>query len=153
MSEEYNEAEVAAFINRTVSAVNRPLALKALAAQSQTEFDVIGLTMAGELPASGFVVGVGASNNKPGGLWAAVLEQTYQFFCTTSEEYKKERTQGMSLFEQAVTVISAAIGGTFTLGAGLISGLATVAVLTVFKIGRNAWCQWKSNPLSTPPII
>ncbi|WP_143276791.1 hypothetical protein [Brevundimonas diminuta] len=146
MSEELDEVEVATFINRSVSAVNRPLALKALAASSQKELEEIGLMMAGELPASGFVVGVGAPGSKAGGLWSAVLDQTYQFFCTASEEYKKERTQGMSLFEQAVTVISAAIGGTFTLGAGLISGLATVAVLTVFKIGRNAWCQWKAAP-------
>lgn len=144
MSEDYTADEVANFINREVSPVNRALAMKALATTDQTELEEIGLLMAGELPSSGFVVGVGAVTSRPGGLWAAVLDQTYQFFCTASEDYKKERTQGMTLFEQAVTVISAAVGGTFTLGAGLITGLVTVAVLTVLKIGRNAWCQWKA---------
>jgi hypothetical protein len=150
MSEEYIASEVEDFINRAVSPVNRDLVMKALATTDKAELEEIGLLMAGELSSFGFVVGVGAVTSRPGGLWAAVLDQTYQFFCTSSEDYKKERTQGMTLFEQAVTIISAAVGGTFTLGAGLITGLVTVAVLTVFKIGRNAWCQWKApQPLTT----
>jgi hypothetical protein len=145
----FDPADIRKFTETKVSTIHRSLALRALDEASLVDIQEIGLTMAGERAVTGFVFLTGGlSGRSPSpSLWSKVIAEVYEFFCTKSKAYTKERTQGVGLFEHAVTVITTALAASINVGTGLLTGLVTVALIALSKVGRNAWCKWASEAI------
>jgi hypothetical protein len=147
MSEHFDPEEARKFIEAKVSPIHRALALQALETSDPSSIDDIGLLMAGEKSETGFVVGTGAGA-KQGRFWAAVLEEVFKFFCTNTATYRRDREKATGIFEHSVTIVATTLAAKFGLGIGFVTGLVTVAVISVFKIGRNAWCEMRKAQAS-----
>lgn len=144
MSDGFDPDEARVFVQERVSSVHRALVLQALETDDPAAINEIGLLMAGEKSATGFVVATGARRGKAS-FWAAVLDEVYEYFCTNTAAYKRERTQASGLFENAVTIIATALAAKLSIGIGFATGLVSVAVISVFKMGRNAWCEVRKD--------
>lgn len=147
MSDEFDPNEARAFVEARVSSVHQALVLQALGMDDPVEINEIGLLISGEKAATGFVVGTGA-NRRKGSFWAAVQDEVYEYFCTNTVAYKRERNQASGLFEHSVTIVATALAAKFSLGIGFVTGLVAVAVISVFKMGRNAWCEVRKGQAS-----
>lgn len=144
MSDALDPNEARRFVEARVSPVNRALVLQALETDDPAAINEIGLLMAGEKSATGFMMGTGAGRGK-GSFWGAVQDEVYDYFCTNSAAYKRERRQASGLFEHTVTIVATALATKLSLGIGFVMGLVSVAVISVFKMGRNAWCEMRKE--------
>lgn len=135
----FSDTEILEFIS-SLDTRAQAAARKALLESEITKISEIGMAYLGETPASGFVVGLGSRSPKPR-LWDMVLDQIYSFMCTNSSVYKDEREKGSGAFSSLVAVIASSLASTVSVSVGIISGVVTVALIGISKIGKNAWCE------------
>lgn len=135
----YDLDEVRVFAD-TISPLYGKYIKKALDSSTPEEIQAIGLSLTGENRSPGFIIGLGASNSK-NSLWGNVVDEVYDFFCTKSPAYKDERVKGAGSFQSLVGVIASSIGATINVGVGILSGLVSIALILVAKVGKNAWCK------------
>jgi hypothetical protein len=154
--DEITISEIKSFIETTVGAPYRPILRQALEKDNARDIEELGRLMAGEQQsAAGFTFLTGAAKGETSSLWSKVVAEVHDFFCTKSKTYAKERTEGAGLIDRAVPVIATTLGSTFNVGTGLLTGLVTIAILAVLKMGRNAWCKWTAEalkPTSSVPL-
>ena len=136
------------FIRSEIPSYQRESVLEALAltAGEQVEFDNLGMLLTGERRQMSFVSPVGARGAKPSsGFWENIKKEVHDYFCTKSKKYAQERKRAEITFKEIVTILATAIAAQFSVAYGLIAGAVSVAVLSVCKIGRNAWCKTYSQ--------
>ena len=80
-------------------------------------------------------------------MWEYVKKEVYEYFCTKSAKYRKERSEASFSLKNILMIISTAIASQFNLAIGVVTGAVTVAVITVFKVGKNAWCELNAEQL------
>lgn len=107
----------------------------------ETEYDQIGLSLTGEKRETGLIVPTSAPNSSGGSIWGAIKSEIYEYMCTTSRKYSKERKEAGITIKQLITILATAIASSFHIAVGVITGAVTVALLSFFKIGKNAWCK------------
>jgi hypothetical protein len=139
----FSDGEIAAAISE-LPALYQSHAQRALDEPDLARVEEYALSMTGERPASGFIVGLGAPTTKAS-LWGKVLDEVHEFFCTNSKAYREERTKGVVGFQNVVAVIVSSLGATLNVGVGILSGLVSIALILVSKMGKNAWCKWYSE--------
>jgi hypothetical protein len=111
---------------------------------NEVDVDLIGMQLLGDRRPDTFVIltrnaqGPGAEQ---GGMWAQLKNETYELFCTDSKKYATERKEGTATVKNLVTILATAVGGTYSLSAGVLVGAATLCVMTALKMGLNAYCQ------------
>lgn len=132
------------FIRTVIPSYQRESVLGALALNDaeQAEFDSIGMQLTGEHRQMSFISPVGASGTKsPSGFWENIKKEVHDYFCTQSRKYTQDRKRAEITFKEIVTILATSIAAQFSIAFGLVAGAVSVAVLSVCKIGRNAWCE------------
>ncbi|MDD4928401.1 MAG: hypothetical protein PHP85_03860 [Gallionella sp.] len=139
----FNKAEFPSAINELVPMHHRKIVEAALNSDSLSESDIenIGLSLTGEQRKTGFIVSTSTLLKAESSMWQAIKNEIYDFLCTKSKTYTKERTDGTLTIKNLITIIATAIGGTFHVAIGVITGAVTLALLCALKIGKNAWCS------------
>ncbi|WP_028766745.1 hypothetical protein [Shewanella fidelis] len=107
----------------------------------ETEYDQIGLSLTGEKRETGLIVPTSAPKSSGGSIWSAIKAEIYDYMCTSSRKYSKERKEAGITIKQIITIIATAIASSFHIAVGVVTGAVTVALLSFFKIGKNAWCK------------
>ncbi len=107
----------------------------------ESDYDQFGLSLTGEKRNSGLIVPTSAPNSSSGSLWGAVKGEMYDYMCTTSRKYSKERKEAGITIKQIITIVATALASSFNVAIGVVAGAATIALLSVMKIGKNAWCK------------
>lgn len=73
-------------------------------------------------------------------LWKSIKNEIYDLVCRETNKYKYERTESRGVIKHVVTIVSTAVASRFDLSIGLVVGAVTVALMSVLKVGRFAWC-------------
>lgn len=143
MSDEiFSVDDIAEYVNTNVPEMHRNLVLKALhSSESPADFDEIGLTLTGERANAGFVVRTGGKQVGTGKFWQAVKDEVYSFICTDSREYQEARVKAGNAFSAIAGAISIQLANMFSIGIGVVTGAVVVALMLVYRIGKNAWCN------------
>lgn len=141
MSEiEFSEGAIKEFINETVPAYNRDITLSSLSLEA-SELEDLGLKLTGESGNKSFVINAGSGAKSEKSLWECIKKEVYDYFCTKSAKYRAERTKAEITFKNILMILATAVASQFNLAIGVVAGAVTVAVISVFKIGKNAWCE------------
>jgi len=130
-------------INDLVPAHHREILVNALEAPlSESDYENIGLSLTGEKKNAGFIIATSPQVSSEKSMWQAIKNEVYDFLCTKSKTYAKERTEGGLTVKNLITIIATSIAGTFHVALGVITGAVTLALLSALKIGKNAWCKF-----------
>ncbi len=74
-------------------------------------------------------------------MFTEIKKEIYDFLCTKSSKYKIERNKSGITIENIISIIATAVAGSFSIAVGVITGAVTIFLMTVLKIGKNAWCS------------
>jgi hypothetical protein len=120
------------------SVVRQALALESM---NQADFDGIGLLITGEKRQSQMLLYTGVPSERQANVWEYVKAEVYDLLCTSSKKYAQERNDGASTIKNVITIVATAIASTINVAVGVIIGAVTVALISVLKVGKNAWCE------------
>ena len=107
----------------------------------ESDYDQLGLSLTGEKCNSGLIVPTSGHNGSTESLWRAIKGEVYDYLCTTSRRYSKERREAGITVKNLITILATAVASTFNIAIGVVAGGMTIALLSVLKIGKNAWCK------------
>lgn len=120
---------------------NKIITFIKLAPDIESEYDQMGLSLTGEKRDSNFIIPTSVPNVSGGSLWGAIKGEIYDYMCTTSRKYSKERKEAGVTVKQIITILATAIASSFHIAIGVVAGAVTIALLGALKIGKNAWCK------------
>ena len=103
------------------------------------------MILTGEQKINGPIVNTSIINRQTS-LWQAILDEVYDFFCTGSEKYKAERGEAGISAKNVISIIATSLAATYHIAFGVLAGVVTLAVMSVYKITKNAWCELKKKP-------
>lgn len=144
---DYSESDIKDFIDESVPIYNRKSVLDALG-KSADELEQLGMQLTGETGNRSFIVKTGASSTRKNSLWHCIKKEVYDYFCTKSAKYRAERNKAEVTFKNILTIIATAIASQFNLAIGVVAGAVTVAIISVFKVGKNAWCELSKESMA-----
>ncbi|WP_156478317.1 hypothetical protein, partial [Alcanivorax sp. NBRC 102024] len=75
----------------------------------ESDFDQIGLSLTGEKRDSGLVVPTSAPNASSGSIWGAIKGELFDYLCTTSRKYSKERKEAGITVKNIITILATAV--------------------------------------------
>lgn len=139
---DYNKDEFKEIIIELTPSYQQEILLNALEYNTENEFEQLGLQLTGEKRKTGIILptSMGSTDTNPS-IWSAIKNEVYDYLCTKSRKYSKERNEAGSVLRQIITIISTAIGSLFSIAVGLVTGAVTIAIMSALKIGKNAWCN------------
>lgn len=139
----YNQQEFIEAVGELIPAFQRKKIISFIESSqdNEIEYDQMGLSLTGEKKELSFIIPTSAPNNSDGSLWGAVKREVYDYMCTTSRKYSKERGEAGTTIKQLITILATAIASSFHIAIGVVTGAVTIALLSVLKIGKNAWCK------------
>ncbi|WP_129240799.1 hypothetical protein WHX56_20435 [Achromobacter veterisilvae] len=141
---QYDAGAFREIVDELVPGYQRSIILSALesAADSDKDFDAIGLGLTGEQVDAGLMLltGTGSRENRQS-MWGAIKAELFDLFCTASKKYSNERKDGIATIKHVVLIIATAVAAQFHVAVGVVVGAVTVAVMGALKITRNAWCE------------
>lgn len=108
---------------------------------SEVDFDQLGLMLTGEKRDASFIVPMSAPNEPTLSMWNAIKLEIYDYLCTKSRKYSKERNEANITVKNIVTILATSLAASFNIAIGVITGAVTLALLSALKIGKNAWCE------------
>ncbi len=146
METKFENPEILEFINSEVPTYQREILIRALESNSNLMdfYDNIGKELTGETAKNNLLLNTGPIINKDS-FWDKVKKEVYDFICTKSRKYSKERNLLGKEFKQIVTIISTAIASSFSIGIGVVVGIVTTIILSIIKVGQNAWCELQKD--------
>ncbi|MEZ2724903.1 hypothetical protein ACBQ21_13025 [Pseudomonas putida] len=112
------------------------------------DFDRAGLLLTGELNPSATTVQTSVIKRE-GSLWLGIQSEIYDFLCTSSSTYKKERAEAGVSLKNIIAILATSVAAKFHIALGIASGIVTLAIIAAFKLTKNAWCKIqkeKTNP-------
>lgn len=113
--------------------------LKSALETDDFDFDAGGMMLTGEINPETKVVRTSVIKREDS-LWLSVVDEVYDFFCTSSAKYKPERNEAGSNAKSIIAIIAASLAAKFHIAVGVATGFVTLAVIAAFKITKNAWC-------------
>lgn len=139
----FNREEFLNAANELVPDFQKNKVLSAIDSEGMDEpdFDQIGLALTGEKKDSGLVIPTSAPNTSGDSIWGAIKGEVYDYLCTTSRKYSKERKEAGSTIKNLITILATAVASSFNVAIGVVAGAVTIALLSALKIGKNAWCE------------
>lgn len=146
----FNQAEILEFINSEIPTYQRELQKKSLAGNidSIDYYEQIGRELSGKTNIDNLLLTTGRTINKSS-FYEKVKDEVYKFICTEIKGYKAERDFIGKNFKELVTIISTAIASTFSLGVLVIIGIITNILISIAKVGKNAWCELQKEKIKT----
>ena len=127
---EFNEKELIGIINNLVPSYQKKLVLSAMEEQSDEGFNQIGLVLVGESEVFSQFKKTGVTKSDSKSMFTQIKIEIYDYMCTNSKKYKKERTRAGITIEQIITIIATAIAGAFNIAAGVIIGAVVVGLIS-----------------------
>lgn len=110
---------------------------------NEGELEDFGLTLTGEKSPEGLFVPTGSPNDEnKGEVWRVIKKSTYQYFCG-----KFDSDNGSSI-KDIVAAVSVSVCGILDISQPLLSAAVIIAVYSVYKIGKNTWCELNSSILN-----
>ncbi|WP_410952551.1 hypothetical protein [Pseudomonas sp. S1(2024)] len=122
--------------------------LKSALEKDDYDFDAAGMMLTGEISPQRAVVQTSIIKREDS-LWLSVVDEVYDFFCTSSSKYKPERAEAGSNAKSIIAVIAASLAAKFHIAIGVATGFVTLAIIAVFKITKNAWCTLQRSKKTT----
>ena len=135
----FNKSDFNEIIDSIVPSYQRSTLRRALD-EDFFDIDTAGLTLTGELNTLGMVV-LTSKTPKANTIWSSVVAQVYDYICTKSATYKSERAGAEATLKHTVNVIAVSLAATYHLALGVVTGLVTLALMSILKLGKNAWCD------------
>ncbi|OBT29237.1 hypothetical protein [Vibrio cyclitrophicus] len=108
---------------------------------SEHDIEQIALGFTGEKKESSSIIPTGGSSGAGKSLWGAIKSEVFDYLCTKSKKYSAERKEAGVTIKNVITIIATAVASTFNVAIGVVTGAVTLALLSVLKIGQNAWCS------------
>lgn len=138
----YSEEEFISAIEELVPSYQREQLIQLVTTESfeESDFDQLGMTLTGEKRDSGLIIPTAAPKTSSVSMWGAIKLEVYDYVCTTSRKYSKERKEAGVTIKNIITIIATAVASSFSIAVGVITGAVTIALLSALKIGKNAWC-------------
>lgn len=137
---EFKEEEFKSLIKELIPSYQQDQILSALSFTEESDFDLMGLSLTGENQNSGLIIPTSAPIASSKSMWSAIKSEVYDYLCTTSKKYSKERNEAGITIKNIITILSTAVASSFSIAVGVITGAVTIALLSALKIGKNAWC-------------
>lgn len=144
----FSNADFEEAIEELVPAYQRNFLLSALG-DEKFDFDVAGLTLTGEYKSNSPVIQTSIIA-KGDSMWGFVLNELYDFACTSSTKYKEERNEAGISLKNLISIIATSIAATYHLGLGVVTGVVTLAVMSMVKMSKNAWCAFRKSKKDRP---
>lgn len=143
----FNPDEFSSVINELVPTYHKQILMDALSSDSlnASDFDNIGLSLTGEKRESSFIVETSVKGATEDSMWQAIKSEIFSLLCTNSKTYATERSEGALTIKNFITIVTTSIAATYHIALGVITGAVTLALLSVLKIGKNAWCKINSQ--------
>ncbi|HEK1687707.1 TPA: hypothetical protein SMR42_004101 [Pseudomonas putida] len=111
------------------------------------DFDLNGMILTGEASPEKVVIRTSIIKREDS-LWLSVVDEVYDFLCTSSAAYKQERTEAGSNAKSIITFVAASLAAKFHIALGVATGFVILAVIAAFKITKNAWCALQASKKS-----
>lgn len=137
---EFKEEEFKSLIKELIPSYQQDQILSALSFTEESDFDLMGLSLTGENQNSGLIIPTSAPIASSKSMWSAIKSEVYDYLCTTSKKYSKERNEAGITIKNIITILATAVASSFSIAVGVITGAVTIALLSALKIGKNAWC-------------
>ncbi|WP_210473070.1 hypothetical protein [Vibrio crassostreae] len=138
----FNTNEFVDAINELVPSYQRKSIIDIAQDENSIEFDFdkFGMMLTGEENKIGIIVPTGAPSDSVNSMWGAIKAEVFDYICTTSRKYSVERKEAGVTIKNVITIIATAIASSFHIAVGVITGAVTIALMSVLKVGKNAWC-------------
>lgn len=144
----FKKSDFDEIIDSIVPSYQRSLLKRALEEES-FDINLAGLTLTGEINTSDSVI-LTSNASKTNTIWSSVTAQVYDYICTNSAKYKSERASAEATLKHTVNVIAVSFAANYHLALGVVTGLVTLVLMSIFKLGKNAWCDlYKKQATST----
>lgn len=139
----YNQEEFIEAVDELIPEFQRKKIIEFIKSgqDNNLEYDQMGLSLTGEKRDLGLIIPTSAPSTSGGSLWGSIKREIYDYMCTTSRKYSKERGEAGTTIKQLITILATAIASSFHLAIGVVTGAVTIALLSALKIGKNAWCK------------
>lgn len=83
--------------------------------------------------------------------WNYFLQELYEFLCTESPRYDRERRQlakvDKTTSKLVVPAIAVAIGNTLGIAAGILTPFLALVLFAILKLTVNSWCELNAMEL------
>lgn len=113
---------------------------------SDFDFDRAGQLLTGEYKPNGAIVQTSLILKKDS-MWLRVQNEVFDFLCTSSAKYKDERKEAGLSVKQIVQILATSLAASYHIALGVVTGVVTLALMSVFKVTKNAWCGLHKNKL------
>ena len=140
----FNSNEFHTAIKNLVPKHQRELVLSTVNKDKDFDFDEVALILTGESKNTSMIKNTSGTNREQSqSMLEAIKKELYDFICTNSSKYKKERIKAGTSIENTLKVLATALGGIYGVAAAVITGAIVVLLISFAKIGKNAWCELK----------
>lgn len=140
----FETEEILAAVQELVPSYQREAIKSVILSENSTDSDYerAGLSLLGETKGkAGFIIPTSAPSSSTQGIWKAIKAEVYNYLCTNSKRYSKERNEAGVTLKNIISIIATAIASTYNIAVGIVTGAVTIALLSALKIGKNAWCE------------
>lgn len=138
----FSEDEIKDYISENIIEAYQPKIYAALlSTEGDRYIDEIGYFLAGGRKAPGYTISTGVLRTGKAALWESVKKQIYSMICTDSVDYVEIREKSKRGFKVFAGAVSAYIAGLLGVGVGVVAGLVALVLISVWKLGKNAWCE------------
>ncbi|WP_313431758.1 hypothetical protein [Pseudomonas sp.] len=111
------------------------------------DFDLNGMILTGEATPERVIIRTSIIKREDS-LWLSVVDEVYDFLCTSSAAYKTERSEAGSNAKSIITFVAASLAAKFHIALGVATGFVTLAIIAAFKLTKNAWCTLQASKKS-----
>lgn len=138
----FKKEEFVDAIEKLVPNYQKELVLNTLEQDEKYNYENVIKQLTGETTPIGMIRKTSAEKtNIDKSMSNEIKKEFYNFLCTKSSKYKLERSKSGITIENIITIISTALAADFSIAVGVITGAVTIFLMTILKIGKNAWCS------------
>lgn len=81
-------------------------------------------------------------DNRKKSMYDYIKREIHNLVCKNSKEYKASKEKFAETFNRLILIVATAVASQLGVEASLITGVVSVLLLGVLKIGKNAWCNY-----------
>lgn len=138
------DPSLSSFLDEYVPSYQRALVKSALS-EDVSSVESIGLMISGDSMETTSISKTGAIDSRKGKFWDYVKSEINNYYCTSSEEYSELRENNSLGARDFLIAISTIIATKLNIALVLVTGPIVIAIVTVSKIGIQAWCRMNSS--------
>ncbi|MBD8682802.1 hypothetical protein [Pseudomonas sp. CFBP 13719] len=145
---DFDKAEFEEVIAKHIPQSKRALITSALDSSEQY-LEILGQQLSGDSATNTFMVVTARRTASTTSVWQAVKSEIFDFFCTESASYTKERKGGESVLNKTIHAITLIVATKFHIGLAVVSPIVTIGLMLALKVGKNVWCDLSGYPAAS----